>query len=174
MKEIDKFSAQRGGHRTKWPPGSLYKRGSVSCVQTDCQDFCTHCVQNGCQNVVHAPYRMAARKFVQKYVVRVKAPPPSRALNDAGQNLKQLVRTILISISGLADKNLQQMWLQQILRRIKRERPIGRPTHSDVCRLGCSVRPRRSRHSRAGVSQCGLINRASLLLTLSPSQPSSV
>ena len=52
MKEIDKFSAAAGGgRRTEWPPGSLYKRGSVRCVQTGCQDFCTHCVQNGRQKV---------------------------------------------------------------------------------------------------------------------------
>jgi hypothetical protein len=72
MKEIDKFSAAAGGgHRTEWPPGSLYKRGSVRCVQTGCQDFCTHCVQNGCQNVVRTVQNGRQKVCTKIPVVRV-------------------------------------------------------------------------------------------------------
>ena len=98
MKEIDKFSAQRGGHRTKWPPGSLHKRGSVSCVQTGCQDFCTHCVQNGCQNVVHTVQNGRQKVCTKMPVVRVKAPPPMLGCVQVRFRNQANARPMLVSL----------------------------------------------------------------------------
>ena len=90
MKEIDKFSAAAGGgRRTEWPPGSLYKRGSVRCVQTGCQDFCTHCVQNGCQNVVRTVQNGRQKVCTKKYRLYESAPPPKEHTQDAAPEVDQ-------------------------------------------------------------------------------------
>ena len=64
-----------GGSRTsdRTAAGKFVQKGNV---QTGCRDFCTHRVQNGCQNVVRTAQNGRQKVCTKKPVVRVRAPPP--------------------------------------------------------------------------------------------------